>query len=85
MPYKLVAKMKQGHSITVLESHNPQDCIDGESRIAHDPRTVQRIEVRDLTGVLRTLWDADWQAVYDSTADHTTKACIEAHVEKLGK
>lgn len=59
--YKLIAIFQQGHEAEVASSYNPSEVIEAESKIAHDPKIIRRIEVRDLTGVIRTLWDASWE------------------------
>lgn len=45
----------------LLTTHNPVEAHDyANNRIVHG-NNVQRIEIRDLTGVLETLFDSSWQ------------------------
>jgi hypothetical protein len=59
-PYRLVVTMAQGHTLTTSESDSPDVVRNAEHCVAHDPKTVQRIEIHDLTGCLEALWDASW-------------------------
>ena len=61
MPYELIAIMQHGREIIVAQGYNPTAVRDDERKICHDPRAVKRIELRDASGCLEALWDADWR------------------------
>jgi hypothetical protein len=62
-PYQLVFLHAQTKEwVLVKESDSPTICREAESRIARNPKVVQRIELRDAFGTecLETLWDSSW-------------------------
>lgn len=45
----------------VFSSHNPIEATDyAKTRISYTGKSVQRVELRDLTGPLDTIYDSSW-------------------------
>jgi hypothetical protein len=59
-PYSLVIVWKHGVESVQANGHNPQLVRAAESQITRNSRVISRIELRDLTGPLETIWAADW-------------------------
>lgn len=62
-PYTLVAIFVQGHEIHVQSGHNPMEVRAAAERVSRNPKVIRRIELRDLTGVLETIWANTWDDV----------------------
>ena len=59
--YSVKVTWPHGLKTTVFKSQSITDAtIYARDRVARDPDRIQRIEIFDLTGCLRTMWDADW-------------------------
>lgn len=59
-PYSLVCTFTSGVEIVCASGHDPVTVREAESRIARNPAAIARIELRDLTGPLETLWANTW-------------------------
>ena len=59
-PYSLVAVMTAGHEITIARGHCPRSVRTAHNRVSRNPAAVSRIELRDLTGTLETVWAKTW-------------------------
>jgi phosphoglycolate phosphatase-like HAD superfamily hydrolase len=58
-PYSVWVK-QQGEWSLCFETHNPTDAREYAVDHIHFGRPIERIEIRDLTGVLETVWDGSW-------------------------
>lgn len=58
-PYQVWCKQSDEWKM-LFDSHTPLDCEDYAHDNVHHGNNVQRIEIRDLTGVLRTVYDSSW-------------------------
>ena len=59
-PYQLVCRFQNGLERVIEAGHNPSVVRNAHNRISRNPAMVARIELRDLTGPLETIWSASW-------------------------
>lgn len=62
-PYRLVAVFTHGRELIVASGHSPSIVRAAEDRIARNPLVIARIELRDGSGVLETIWANTWEAL----------------------
>ena len=60
VPYKLVALFTFGKRLVIAAGHNPTVVREAESRVARNPKVIDRIVLEDLTGPLETIWSREW-------------------------